>query len=227
MALIQDIRTQFPNYKAMANDDFNRPHDLWDRPMYQINPVFCAIKRKYGDKNKGRVTTRQQIIDLFSQGKYYDGYLCALVWGNIGTYQGGNKRFNAAFSTPEEEVKDKIKNIKLLLSANDIPGAFTSMCKGGNNYLPGLGVSFFTKILYFVGATTKYNIQPLIFDVTSLKILNRIYDDANSNRTARQSRGHYLFFCEKMNEMSNNSNLDLPTPGHLEAFLFNSGESLL
>ena len=223
----EEIRTQFPNYTTLSSMDFNREHDLWERRMYQGNPVFQTLKLTYGDATKGKVTTRQQIIDLFAAGKYYDGYLCALVWGNIGTYQGGRARFEAAFSTPRNDLETRIANIKALIEENKLEEAFCSMFPGGDNNLPGLGVSFFTKILYFVGATVNCNIKPLIFDITSLKILNRLYRDAGAQKKARQTKKHYVWFCTKMKELSDSAHMDLPTPGHLEAFLFNSGNILV
>lgn len=231
MTLDQEIRTTFPNYKELADSCFNRCHDLWERPMYQDNMVFKKLKEKYGKVGKEKVTTRKQIIDLFAAENYFDGYLCALVWGNIGTYQGGRERFEKAFTNDKKDVENKIKNIKQLISDNKIGDAFFSMCSSRknliNNNLPGLGVSFFTKILYFVGATVDCETKPLIFDVTSLQILNRLYKDEESQKVARQTQSQYVYFCNKMNILSKDSCLDLPTPGHLEAFLFNCGKCLL
>lgn len=222
--LVNEIKTKYPDYKSLACNDFNRQHDLWGRPMYQGNPVFQCLKQTYGDATEGKVTTRQQIIDLFKDEKYYEGYLCALVWGNIGTYPGGRTRFEEAFSTSQKEVAAKIVRIRAMIENNNLEEAFDSMLPGGQNTLPGLGVSFFTKILYFVGATVNCNVKPLIFDVTSLKICERLYKDAGVLKTARQTKKHYIWFCTKMKGLS--ALLGLPTPGHLEAFLFNSGNSL-
>ena len=224
MRLEEEIKKSFPNYKNLANCCFNRSHDLWERPMYQGNPVFVVLKEKHG-KDNSKVTTRSQIIELFKEGEFYDGYLCALVWGNIGTYQNGRQNFNNAFSISKEDCVKKISDIKLKIAKNDIPGAFNSMCRGRNNCIPGLGVSFFTKILYFVGATLENSTKPLIFDSMSLKILNRIYKDAGILRQARQTTQCYIDFCREMNSIT--KALDLPTPGHLEAFLFNCGKCLI
>lgn len=223
MRLEEEIKKSFPNYKDLADCCFNRTHDLWERPMYQGNPAFVKLKEKYGLENS-KVTTRSQVIKLFKKEEYYDGYLCALVWGNIGTYKNGRKNFNNAFSISEKDCKTIIGNVKLMISDDNIARAFNSMCSKGNNYIPGLGVSFFTKILYFVGASLDNNSTPLIFDSKSLKVLDRIYKDENIQRPARQTTNCYLDFCQKMNRIANA--LDLPTPGHLEAFLFNCGNGL-
>lgn len=223
MRLEEEIKKSFPNYKDLADCCFNRSHDLWERPMYQKNSVFVKLKEKHGQENS-KVTTRSQIIELFKKEEYYDGYLCALVWGNIGTFQNGRKNFNNAFSISEKDCKTRIGNVKLMISDDNIAGAFNSMCSKGNNYIPGLGVSFFTKILYFVGASLDNGSTPLIFDTKSLKVLTRIYKDENIQRPVRQTTRCYLDFCQKMNSIANE--LELPTPGHLEAFLFNCGDSL-
>ena len=224
MSLVTEIQTTFPNYRDLATAAFQHQHNLWEKPMYQDNPVFQTLKLKYGTGNDA-VTTRQQIIDLFNAGNFYDGYLCALVWGKIGTFQNGRQHFNAAFSVPKKDVETKIKNIKNLISQNKLGDAFDSMCRGGVNNFPGVGVSFFTKLLYFVGATVKCNVKPLILDSTSLRILNRIRADKGIIMRARQTRKDYLEFCDEMNTLS--QQLLLPSAGHLEALLFNEGKVLI
>ena len=221
-----EIKTLFPTYYDLATASFNREHNLWDRPMYQQNPVFQSLKAKYGI-GPNAVVMRNQIIDLFSKGKLYDAYLCTLVWGNIGTFQNGRHNFESAFSVPKQDVEKRIKNLIKLIATDNIEDAFNSMCIGGTNHFSGLGVSFFTKILYFIAESlsTSITVFPLIFDSNSLKVLNRIYRDQGVQENARQTKAHYLFFC---NEMSRSSgNLKLPTPGYLEAFLFNDGRVLL
>lgn len=224
--LENDIRTQFPNYRDLAAANFNRPHNLWGRRMYQQNPVFQELKAKYG-MGPNAVVNRRQIIDLFAKKEFYDAYLCSMVWGNIGTFQNGRRIFETAFAIPRQEVERKIKSIILLIENNNIEGAFASMCRGGANQFPGLGVSFFTKILYFVGESLNKgnNVLPLIFDSNSIKVLTRIYRDQNSNQVARQTLAHYMSFCNEMSRIS--GNLELPSPGYLEAFLFNDGKVLL
>ena len=224
MNLVDDIKKQFPNYEELASAAFNHQHNLWGRPMYQGNTVFQDLKSRRGTGDSA-VTTRLQVIDLFNAGNFYEGYLCALVWGNIGTFQNGRQHFNAAFSVPKKDVETKIKNIKNLISQNKLGDAFDSMCKGGVNNFPGVGVSFFTKLLYFIGATVNCNVKPLILDSVSLRILNRIRADKGITREARQTRMDYLEFCNEMNALS--QQLSLPSAGHLEAFLFNDGKVLI
>lgn len=224
MKLEEEIKSNFPNYVDLAYCCFDRAHDLWGRPMYQGNPVFVGLKEKHG-KDNSKVTTRSQIIELFKKGEFYDGYLCALVWGNIGTYQNGRANFTDAFSISEDDCNRIITNLKQIISEDNIRDAFISMCHGKDNCIPGLGVSFFTKILYFVGATLENHTKPLIFDSMSLRILNRIYKDAGIQRQARQTTQCYIDFCREMDSIT--KALDLPTPGHLEAFLFNCGKCLI
>ncbi|MBP5518787.1 MAG: hypothetical protein J6X91_09050 [Bacteroidales bacterium] len=223
-SLVDEIKSRFPNYKELAKCDFNRCHDLWERPMYQENPFFRRVKSIYGTRGN-RVTTRQQIIDLFAEKRYFYGYLCALVWGNIGTFNRGREHFNNAFSITPQKLRSIVLRLEQKLLNGEIGQAFDSMCNGGENRIDGLGVSFFTKILYFLGASIKCNIRPLIFDTKSVQILNRLYRDTNTKGKARQSRKHYVEFCSRMSILS--KELGLPTAGHLEAFLFNSGNSLI
>lgn len=222
MTLEEEIRSKFPNYKELANSAYNRSHDLWERRMYQRNAVFSNLKKKYGKGEK--VTTRKQIIELFKDGKYYDAFLCAMIWGNIGTYKNGRAHFEAAFSTNQKDIEDKLKKVMEYLTAGKIEDAFISMTKGKSNAIPGVGVSFFTKILYFMGEASGLTIKPLIFDSTSVKILNRIYHDMNLPTKAHQSKKHYLSFVCEMNQLSRNLYLD--SASYLEAFLFNYWKNL-
>lgn len=224
MALVNDIKNNVQDYKVIAEHAFNREHNLWERPMYQDNPAFQQVKSQYGT-GEHKVVRRQQVIDLFAEGKYYDAYLCAMVWGNIGTYRKGRRNFESAFGVTRSYAETHIADIVSILSKGDIGSAFDSMCIGGSNHFPGLGVSFFTKVLYFAGATICEDVSPLILDSNTLMILARLYNDSGITQTPRQTKAQYLFFCSEMARMS--SELELPTPGHLEAFLFNDGKVLL
>ena len=225
MALTDEIKQRFPKYKELAELSFARSHDLWERPMYQENATFLRLKQKYGvaDPDK-RVTTRPQLISLYKRQNYYDAYLCTLVWGNIGTYMKARDSFNHAFSIKKKDCNRIIQEVKAMLCVGNIEEAFDSMCRDGRNCISGLGVSFFTKILYFVGETVESEVKPLIFDSTSLKILTRLYADNGLNRVARQTRSCYLDFNIRMNRIARE--LELPSAGHLEAFLFNCGKCL-
>lgn len=225
MKLAEEIKTKFPNYLELAECCFNRSHDLWERPMYQSNATFLSAKSIYGIDGINKVTTREQIINLFLKKKYYDGFLCAMVWGNIGTFQNGREHFESAFSANRDNVIKAIENVQNHIIQGKVEDAYDSMCRNGENYIPGIGVSFFTKVLYFVGASCNCIEKPLIFDSTSIKILNRIYHDNKVKGKAYQSYRHYHMFNQKMAEIS--TELQLPTPGHLEAFLFNCGKCLI
>lgn len=222
-SLADEIKSKFPNYKKLAEYDFNRCHDLWDRSMYQNNPVFKKVKRLYGNGYK-RVTTRQQIIDLFAKKKYYHGYLCALIWGNVGTYSKGKANFEKAFSISHQRLRYLIKKFDSLLSEGKIGNTYDLICNRDTK-IKGLGVAFSTKILYFLGEANKYKIQPLIFDRKSVEILNWLYRDAKVTNKAKLSNQHYEDFCKIMNTLS--KELDLPSAGYLEAFLFNRGYGLI
>lgn len=179
--------------------------------MYQGNTEFKTIKGKYGNTP----LTRDFIIDLFNSGKYYEGFLCAMVWGNIGTYQGGSKRFESVFNANN---KNKINNVVNKVQNGYIDKAYCSLCKGGENYIAGLGEAFFTKLLYFAGMTNvTLTPKPLIFD----RNMKDIYKQLLSFIGASMPKGElnrYLDYCEKMEELR--YLLKLPTAGHVEALLF-------
>lgn len=213
------IKKNFPNYKELAKEAFDRDYDhQWERPMYQDNTTFKELKNKYGNKH----LTRQLIIDLFKDKKYYEGFLCAMVWGNIGTYQNGRQRFESVFNkNNEKEISDKIDSVIKLLNEGDIENSYLSLFDKNpekGNAINGVGEAFFTKLLYFSGASIeKLNIKPLIYDNNIRIFYYNLLNKLNESRP-RGAFNRYIDYCTKMDiakEM-----LELPNSGYVEALLF-------
>lgn len=212
--IAQLITTKFPEYKELAQKEFYRNfHDRWDKPMYQENDVFKVLKRKYGMKP----LTRQMIIDLFCHGDYYDGFLCAMVWGNMGTYQGGRKRFNGVFNMANEPtIRAKVNSVVDLLQEGKIEEAYRSLCDKTYNGIIGVGEAFFTKLLYFAGSGVNTDLypEPLIFDRNMREVYYAIVKGIEKNKRDTI----YFDYSYKMEELS--KLLGLQTAGHVEALLF-------
>lgn len=211
-------KTYFPDYKRIASNAYNIDYgNLWEKPMYQSNSTFLKLKQKYGSKP----LNRDSIINLFNQGKYYEAFLCAMVWGNFGTYLGGKTRFNEVFDAANKTtIENNINGVINLLQQGNVACAFNSLCNNNCYKINGVGISFFTKLLYFAGASITnppLNPQPLIFD----SVMKGVYEKILKRINATKPKGlvnQYIDYCNKMEQLR--SLINLPTVGHVEALLF-------
>ena len=161
------------------------------------------------------------IINLFQQGNYYEGFLCAMIWGNIGTNRNGKKIFQYVFNVSNQNtIVNAVQQVIPLLQNNNLLSAYNFL-NNNSTKIPWIGESFFTKLLYFAGANiNNLPIKPLIFD----KNMHVVYDKIITILGAKRTRGaahQYIDYCEKMDQLS--KLLNVPTAGHLEAFLFCPG----
>lgn len=216
--IASSFKTQFPNYKNIAEEAYNRDYgNLWEKPMYQSNSTFLKLKQKYGSKP----LNRDSIINLFNQGKYYEAFLCAMVWGKFGTYKGGKARFNKVFDAANKTTIEKnINGVINLLQQGNVACAFNSLCNNNCYKINGVGISFFTKLLYFAGASITnppLNPLPLIFD----NVLKGVYGKFKGYAPKNNDVATYLSYCSDMETLR--QLLNLPTAGHVEALLFSPG----
>ena len=215
---IQLIKKKFPNYEELAKEAYGREYNhQWERPMYQGNATFDRLKSKYGDKP----LTRQIIIDLFKEKNYYDGFLCAMVWGNIGTYQNGRQRFESVFDDKNKaKICLKIERVIDLLEKGDLEKAYFSLFNKkteDGNAIDGVGEAFFTKLLYFAGENTSLKVKPLIYDNNIKIFYNNLLNRLNEIRP-RGAYNRYIDYCNKM-EIAKEE-LRLPSSGYVEALFF-------
>lgn len=218
------IKTKFPNYKKWANDAYASSYNKqWEKQMYKGNPTFENLKQMYNVKNND--LTRDMIIKLFEEKKYFEGFLCAMVWGNMGTYFGGKKRFDGVFNAAkQDEITSIINNVITLLQDDKLEEAYLSLCYKGENRIVGVGEAFFTKLLYFAGAaidSEKLTIKPLIFDSKMHGIYNHILAQLGLPKKRQSAVKRYIDYCHKMEKLR--ALLNLPSSGHVEAFLFKNG----
>lgn len=209
----------FPNYKELAKEAFERNYNhQWERPMYQGNASFERLREKYGIMP----LTRQMIIDLFKAKHYYEGFLCAMVWGNIGTYQNGRQRFESVFDDNNKEIIClRLERVIDLLENGDLNTAYSSLLDSNQengNAISGVGESFFTKLLYFAGANCDcLAIKPLIFD-NNIKIFYRRLLNMLNEGSPRGALNRYIDYCSKMDVAARL--LGLQHSGYVEALLF-------
>lgn len=121
------------------------------------------MKRLYQRFPKNEIQ-RGDLVALYEE--WLDPVLAlvaTLVWGGIDT--GTQQRLQRILEEPENILILKMNRIRDLILQSRFQDAFLSCCKDGENQIPGTGVSYFTKVFFFIGeATPKLALKPLIFD---------------------------------------------------------------
>ena len=216
------IKVNIPDYKKEAETKFS--HDfkkLWESKKYDKanSTVYKLLKEKYGNE----VLNRKMIINLFkNEETYYEGFLCAMVWGKIGSYNIG--WFEEVFkSDSSNKNEQKVKYIVNLLKKGKIEEAYDYLSKKDSKIV-GVNEAFFTKLLYFAGAAVYKNnqsnlpFQPLIFDSIMKGVYTRLMKFIIGAPMPEDSFERYMDYCKKMEKWR--ELLDLETSGHVEALLF-------
>ncbi len=107
---------------------------------------------------------REDLVKLYAE--WTDPVLAAVatfVWGYIDTTK--DMRLQQVLAVDESELLKRLNRIRKLVEDGELEEAFHSCCRCGVNCIPGVGMSFFTKIFFFVGAAdTLVNPKPLILD---------------------------------------------------------------
>ena len=212
------IHTKLPNYACIADCEFNKLYNhQWNESRYinwdmnQNNHPFDSLKRRYVKVP----LTRTMIIDLFKSGNYQDGFLCAMIWGGIGVHN-RNNTLDSIFSGKAQQCVNAAVS---LLQQGKIQDAYNLLLKGVN-HIEYVGESFFTKLLYFAGASITnppLNPLPLIFD----NVLKGVYGKIKGYAPKNNAVATYLSYCSDMETLR--QLLNLPTAGHVEALLFSPG----
>lgn len=156
----------------------NSPKYKWkttkkQKPFKIINDAI----NKYSDFAKVADGIGNDYITRDDVAEYYDtdlykGFITTLLWGGYhkGRYNKGKEgRFFEIISINKSTVIERIKDVKSLLQENKLSEAFESMLCG-NNHIQGIGLSYMTKILYFLSHNIDINPKPLIYDSVAQKI---------------------------------------------------------
>lgn len=177
--------------------------------------------------------SREQVLNWPSN-EPYQRFLASMLWGGISTLASKRKASNAelAFSKPKEEVAIILNNVSLLLQEGKEAETFEYLFKGSGQ-IPGIGVSYLTKIMYFF--CPKGNNESLIFDKwgrfmhAALLIEDPSVDvkDYYSFKRADGFRSELIskksekeLYMDYLTRMRGVKDRRIPSPGHLEAFLF-------
>ncbi len=171
----------------------------------------------------------------------YQGFIAAMLWGGISLATGKKKKVSnvkLAFSFPMDQVKQILHEVKGLLSKGKEKEAFDYLLTGDGK-IPGIGVSYLTKILYFYSPCEQNG--SLIYDKWGrFTHATLIIDDEKDNLKDYYSMIHnkdfksylkpikkeedlYLDYLSRMRNFLSILNHDykmINNTGHLEAFLF-------
>lgn len=112
---------------------------------------------------------RNSVQELYNRDLYY-GFIATLLWGGYHSFIYTRPRFAAIASSPRVLFDERLNNIQVLIRENRIADAYTSLLPGANNFINGLRISYFTKILFYLGQINEVNPSPLIFDQFSMNI---------------------------------------------------------
>ena len=151
---LKDRAARISGLYAQALPQLGKAYLGWKQPQMQ---------RLYGAFPSNSIQ-RADLVKLYTEWK--DPVLAAVatfVWGYIDTTK--HKRLQQVLAVDESELLARLNRIRNLVRSGKLEEAFLSCCSSGENCIPGVGMSFFTKIFFFVGAAdTKVNPKPLILD---------------------------------------------------------------
>lgn len=163
--------------------------------------------------------SRSDVREYYEKGALYDGFIATLLWGYAHTNHINN--FRKIVATPKEVVEKKLNNMIVELSAipAEMEDYFKNMCYGGKNHIPGLGVSFFTKVFYFTSRI--HGMGTLILD-SKLWNVAKAFRKSEGNPLTYEliycNSLDYSRYCVSMNAICNqHPEIDA---GRLEAYLF-------
>lgn len=102
---------------------------------------------------------RDYISSLYTEKPFHEAVFATLIWGGL-----NRANLNRFLEENIESINTKIQDVKTKLCDElDIESAYKSMLQGKQNHINGIGIAFFTKILYFLAADID-GMKPLIFD---------------------------------------------------------------
>lgn len=153
--------------RNLGEQDLGAWNAKYDSQVYYELESLNQLKDMFPD----HILNRERIVTLFRNQEYYHGFVAAMIWGYIGTQP---KRGHAGdFTTTNlymalSHDRDAIVDSIIRCRKDFIQGQFTNpfnRFKTGEDKIPGVDHSFFTKIFFFLGQAMDEVLQkPLIFD---------------------------------------------------------------
>lgn len=206
--------------------------DIYKKPFDDINnSVFKKVLDEFKVRNEQGIF-RADLFNEVEKGELYKAFFMIILWGGISE---NNLKLVISHieSKGEAFVKENLQETFKLVNDNKVSEAFNRLIKG-TYHIDGIGVSFFTKLLYFFD-TSKLGEKALIFDKWSKKehCALLISDDTidykqyytltkSGNQIEVQCTADelklFLDYIQRMKNMS--SIIKQPNIGKIEEFLF-------
>lgn len=181
--------------------NFNQKGFLW-RKRFNRTP-FNTIEdfnRLLIDKTIPNELNREHIVDAFNSGEFYKGYILAMLWGGISTLPRKDtdeiikKELSSAFrafNVNKEEVESTLNLVKQHISEGKYQNAYVLLSE--TNKIPGVDVSFFTKLLFFISESLNKN-KLLIYDKWTKVIHLKLLLESNEKEKIEKYFGNNYFY---------------------------------
>jgi hypothetical protein len=108
--------------------------------------------------------SREDVVGYFRE-DLYKGFVATIMWGGISRFRAEGIARNNDRNTTMPKLERLVEMLRdAETDIERIENAIASLRRGGENYLYGIGPSYFTKLLYFLSYDMDLNIRPLIYD---------------------------------------------------------------
>jgi len=243
-------KTRLYNYILSQKDNINlHKQQGFSYEKYKIEPLISIPEYKSClNRLSQPLITRDFIISCFKNASFnnYEAFVYSMIWGGINHTRpsvSGDKtstHFYMSLEFGRDNINNVIQSVNDFLDNDNLGEAFDSMLTG-NNKIPGVGISYFTKILFFLGQKSSINIKPLIYDkwTKAIHILylfennenQKLYNFYTQNSINKLIKNHDLIqtrknqekaaYLDYVNLMNNLSDIcEIEDVGNLESFLF-------
>lgn len=241
------IEQKYPSIQKFSQTSFS-----WN--TYRNNPFLREHEAFRAMEDQGDIPDmihRDWVLEQFKDpSRYYLGFVTAMMWGGINSKRPVSNRpgdlrttnFYKALEVPQHTMTQNLIKTRNLIEQAQLATAHEGYLNGALR-IPGIGESYFTKLLFFVGYHTANHVKPLIYDkwtkimhvwilmsAHQFDTLFRFYSKSSLYRDIIEAPGllsannthqaaAYVDYVTRMNQLANQFSLD---PSNLEAYLFGS-----
>jgi hypothetical protein len=164
MTFLNYITSKINEIKKYKQHGFSWKKYRENKFLRNISEFDKVIK----DKSIPLLIDRSFIIDLYKNKRYYEAFVLSMVWGGINMTRPSEKgdlsstNFHKALEIGRVKIETALRKSENYLLDGNIIGAYEIF--KNENKIPGVGSSYFTKILFFQGLALKIETKPLIYD---------------------------------------------------------------
>ena len=239
----------FKDYIIQRKDDINAlispsfPIARYQGRFNHLLEIYPDYKSVFNELIVKRNLSRTDVFKLFKN-DLYKGYVAAMLWGGInatrpsvkGDKTGTTTQAYQAFNYSKDTILVKLRDVKSKIDNNRIHDAFESMLPRRENQINGVGISFFTKILYFM-TSNNLGTRPLIYDnwgrfmhialLSEYKFINigdfyqvRSWEGKTYLKANQPETELYMDFIKRMSDFCKDKEVGISSSDKLEEFLF-------